>query len=212
MVKVPVRRRQKWRDLNNRVSLFSGLYNNNWNNRGSGQSELDVMNLTHEQYRAAKKNKAFTHQNVWDTVKGHPRWAPIPLAELIETPTSGPAPKRTKTSESNTYTTTSSDANFKPSEGIQEPARPQRKGKKPVSFSKDDPFWDEFKSFQQKTTIDVEDKIRHRAAVEEIKKEKLRVLQESEQKKLRILEERERERERENKRRMKNSSCDRTTT
>ena len=26
----------KWRDLNNRVSLFSGLYNNNWNNRGSG--------------------------------------------------------------------------------------------------------------------------------------------------------------------------------
>ena len=58
--------------------------------------------------------------------------------------------------------------------------------------------------------MDVEDKIRHRAAVEDIKKEKLRVLQESEQKRLRILEERERERE--NKRRMKNSSCDRTNT
>ena len=42
----------------------------------------------------------------------------------------------------------------------------------------------------------MEDKIRHRAAVEEIKKEKLCVLQESEQKKLRILEERERERAR----------------
>jgi hypothetical protein len=181
----------KWRDLNNRVSLFYGLYNNNCNNRGSGQSEVDVMNVTHEQYRAVKK-KAFTSLLVWDAVKEHPRWAPIPLAELIQSPTSGPAPKRTKTSESITYTTTSSDANFTPSEGIQEPARPQRKGKKPVSFSKDDPFWDEFKSFQQKTTIDVEDKIRHRAAVEEIKKEKLRVLQLNEEFFLRILEERER--------------------
>ena len=56
----------------------------------------------------------------------------------------------------------------------------------------------------------MEDKIRHRAAVEEIKKEKLRILQQNEEKKLRILEERERERE--NKRRMKNSFCDRTTT
>ena len=42
----------------------------------------------------------------------------------------------------------------------------------------------------------MEDIIRHRPAVEDIKKEKLRVLQESEQKRLRILEERERERER----------------
>ena len=150
------------------------------------------MNLTHEQYKVAKKNKAFTSLLVWDTIKGHPRWAP--LAELIETPTLGPTPKRTKTSESNTYTTTSSDANFTPSEGIQEPARPQRKGKKLVSFSKDDPFWDEFKSLQQKTTIDVEDKIRHRAAVEEIKKEKLRVLQESEQKGY-VFQKRERESE-----------------
>ena len=168
------------------------------------------MKLTHEQYKAAKKNKAFTSLLVWDAVKGHPRWALIPLAKLIETPTSGPALKRTKTSESNTYTTMSSDANFTPSEEMHEPERPQRKGKKPVSVSKDDPFWDEFKSFQQKTTIDVEDKIRHRAAVEKIKKERLRLLQESEKERLRILHEREREREK--KRRIYNSSCDRTTS
>ena len=37
----------------------------------------------------------------------------------------------------------------------------------------------------------MEDKIRHRATVEEIKKEKLRVLQQNEEKKLRILEEKE---------------------
>ena len=43
----------------------------------------------------------------------------------------------------------------------------------------------------------MEDKIRHRAVVEEIKKGNLRVLQLSEEKRLRILEERERERERE---------------
>ena len=56
----------------------------------------------------------------------------------------------------------------------------------------------------------MEDKIRHRVAVEEIKKEKLCLLQECEEKMLRILEEREREKE--NKRRMKNYSYDRTNT
>ena len=47
------------------------------------------MNLTHEQFKAAKKNKAFTPLNVWDTVKGHPWWAPTLLAQLVEPPTSG---------------------------------------------------------------------------------------------------------------------------
>ena len=43
----------------------------------------------------------------------------------------------------------------------------------------------------------MEDKIRHRAAVEEIKKERLRLLQESEKEKLRIMHERERARKEE---------------
>ena len=140
----------KWRDLNARVYLFSGLYSNNWNNRGSGQSEVNVMNLTHEQYKAAKKNKAFTSLLVWDTVKGHPRWAPIPLAELIEPPTSGPALKRTKTSESNTYTTTSSDANFTPNEEVQEPERPQRKGKNRLRLKRWPIFGTNLKHFNKK--------------------------------------------------------------
>ena len=67
----------KWRDLYAKVSLFYGLYNTNWNNRGSAQSELGVMNVTHEQFKAANFDKPFTHQNVWDTIKGHPRWATI---------------------------------------------------------------------------------------------------------------------------------------
>ena len=96
------------------------------------------MNLTHEQYRAAKKNKTFTHQNVWDIVKGAPTMGSNTIGGTYQN------------SESNAYTTTSSDTNFTSGEGIQEPKRPQRKGKKPVSVSKDDPFWDEFKAFQQK--------------------------------------------------------------
>ena len=67
----------KWRDLYANVSLFYGLYITNWNNRGSGQSELDVMKVTNEQFKAANFDKPFTHQNVWDTIKGHPRWATI---------------------------------------------------------------------------------------------------------------------------------------
>ena len=67
----------KCRDLNTKVCLFYGLYNTNWNNIGSGQSELDVMNVTHAQFKATNFDKQFTHQNIWDNIKGHPRWATI---------------------------------------------------------------------------------------------------------------------------------------
>ena len=39
---------------------------------GEAANELDVLKVTHEQFKAANFDKSFTHQNVWDTIKGHP--------------------------------------------------------------------------------------------------------------------------------------------
>lgn len=191
----------KWKDLTRKVTAFSGILNNLTAQRKSDQSNADIMKLAHQQYRATNKGSAFVHEHVLEMVEKSPKWVLVPpmVPSMVIT-------KKSKTSESNTYTTSSDtqgpfhlddDDDF-----FEEPQRPSgsRKSKRSSSssslFVPDDStatvedffgrLMDSLKEFKD-INIDKNErkqrKEQQRQELIEIKKEKNRLLQEQQRKK-----------------------------
>ncbi|XP_035840415.1 glutathione S-transferase T2-like [Helianthus annuus] len=83
----------KWRKMNKCVNDFIGIYNPLYINRPSGSSDEDVLNLAMARWET--KNPSFPHLRAWKVLKKEPKWAPIPNEVTTA--------KRTKTSESGSY-------------------------------------------------------------------------------------------------------------
>ncbi|KAJ0611804.1 putative glutathione transferase [Helianthus annuus] len=91
----------KWRKMNKAVNDFCGYYNPLYINRPSGSSDEDVLNLAMAKWEA--KNPApFPHLRAWNILKKEPKWAPVPNEVATA--------KRTKTSESGSYSAGGSTA------------------------------------------------------------------------------------------------------
>ncbi|XP_022008319.1 uncharacterized protein LOC110907680 [Helianthus annuus] len=90
----------KWRKMNKCVNDFIGIYNPLYINRPSGSSDEDVLNLAMVKWEA--KNPPFLHLRAWNILKKEPKWAPVPNEVA--------AAKRTKTSESGSYSAGGSTA------------------------------------------------------------------------------------------------------
>ncbi|KAL4565928.1 hypothetical protein LXL04_030034 [Taraxacum kok-saghyz] len=178
----------KWKNMNISISKFNAIYNNKITQRQTAQSDSDIMKLTQIEYQNLYKNKSFPHEAAWEIVKNHPEWTPssnVPLMDDDDNMINIQPLKRTKTSESNTFTT-SLNAEF-PDDFYEEGERkPQENLKKPMpSFcgqqEKEDQLRkiiSEFTEFSNVNKEDVEDKKRHRAKLEEIKAQKLRIIEE----------------------------------
>ncbi|KAJ0429098.1 putative glutathione transferase [Helianthus annuus] len=90
----------KWRKMNKCVNDFIGIYNPLYINRPSGSSDEDVLNLAMARWET--KNPPFLHLRAWNVLKKEPKWAPIPNEVATA--------KRTKTSESGSYSAGGSTA------------------------------------------------------------------------------------------------------
>ncbi|XP_022040688.1 glutathione S-transferase T3-like [Helianthus annuus] len=90
----------KWRKMNKCVNDFIGIYNPLYIHRPSGTSDEDVLNLAISKWET--KNPPFPHLRAWNVLKKDPKWAPIP--DEVATA------KRTKTSESGSYSAGGSTA------------------------------------------------------------------------------------------------------
>ncbi|KAL7608714.1 hypothetical protein Lser_V15G10950 [Lactuca serriola] len=172
----------KWKNMHEKMKKFNDIYNNKLTQRRSGQSEADILLLAQTEYRNLFKNKAFSHEAAWGIIKDNP-------------------PKKTKTSESNTNTTSVDDKFPEEDEGfnVEQPQKPQRKGNKPASSSSEQQqqqrdeqlvrIVSEFTEFSNVNKQDVEDKKRHRAKLEEFKAEKLRIMEEEKEERVRMMRE-----------------------
>ncbi|XP_057791198.1 glutathione S-transferase T3-like [Salvia miltiorrhiza] len=80
------------------VNIFSGWYNNFYENRASGQSDEDVLDATLEKWRSVNPKKEFKYQHVWKIMRDLEKWAPQQMARH--------ASKKAKTSESESHTST----------------------------------------------------------------------------------------------------------
>ncbi|CAH1429961.1 unnamed protein product [Lactuca virosa] len=169
----------KWKNMHEKIKKFNDIYNNKLTQRRSGQSEADILLLAQTEYRNLFKNKAFSHEAAWGIIKDNP-------------------PKKTKTSESNTYTTSVDDKFPEEDEGFNV-EQLQRKGNKPASLSSEQQqqqrdeqllrIVSEFTEFSNVNKQDVEDKKRHRAKLEEFKAEKLRIMEEEKEERVRMMRE-----------------------
>ncbi|XP_021995098.1 glutathione S-transferase T3-like [Helianthus annuus] len=90
----------KWWKMNKCVNDFIGIYNPLYINRPSGSSDEDVLNLAMAKWET--KNPPFPHLRAWNVLKKEPKWAPIPNEVATA--------KRTKTSESGSYSAGGSTA------------------------------------------------------------------------------------------------------
>ncbi|CAI9275358.1 unnamed protein product [Lactuca saligna] len=170
----------KWKNMHEKMKKFNDIYNNKLTQRRSGQSEADILLLAQTEYRNLFKNKAFSHEAAWGIIKENP-------------------PKKTKTSESNTYTTSVDDKFPEEDEGfnVEQPQKPQRKGNKAASSSsseqqqqqRDEQLLRIVSEFSNVNKQDVEDKKRHRAKLEEFKAEKLRIMEEEKEERVRMMRE-----------------------
>ncbi|XP_021991371.1 uncharacterized protein LOC110888139 [Helianthus annuus] len=118
----------KWRKMNKCVNDFIGIYNPLYINCPSGSSDEDVLNLAMARWET--KNPPFPHLRAWNILRKEPKWAPIPNEVTTA--------KRTKTSESGSYSAGGStarcqiDINDEPKyeeEPVHEIERPGRRDK-----------------------------------------------------------------------------------
>ncbi|KAM0005611.1 hypothetical protein Hdeb2414_s0015g00447861 [Helianthus debilis subsp. tardiflorus] len=119
-----------------KINHFNGLWHQADRIRGSGCSDLDVMNRALSDFKP-KYPSGFQHIEAWEVVRKHDKWAPVPL--LGED--SGSSGQKRKSSDSDNYNTgtpgTESpidipDINVDPS-----PTRQKRKEKRPATSSND---------------------------------------------------------------------------
>ncbi|XP_022024749.1 uncharacterized protein LOC110925089 [Helianthus annuus] len=92
-----------WNEIRRKVGLFGNLYNKNWPNRKSGQSDFDVYNYTMDEY-FQEMNVMFSQRPVWEILKKSTKWHLVPLV------VDGQLSKRTKTSSSQDVSQGSSNA------------------------------------------------------------------------------------------------------
>ncbi|XP_042409976.1 glutathione S-transferase T2-like [Zingiber officinale] len=81
------------------VSEFSGIYNKWHSNRASGWSDDDILTKAHEEWMSNKKNKSFKYEHVWRILRECEKYAPQSSDNRYG--------KKTRTSESGAYTSSS---------------------------------------------------------------------------------------------------------
>jgi len=174
----------KWKEMNKKITKFNDIYKNKLAaQRQSGQSEADILKLALTEYRNLNKNKGFSHEAAWGILKDNRNWNLLPLKDANNVQLQ--PQKKTKTSESNTYTAFS-DAQF-PSDlteeeddelNIEEPQIPQQSDEQLIRVIS------KLTEFTSVSKQDFEDKKRHRAKMEELKEEKLRIMKEEKDERL----------------------------
>jgi hypothetical protein len=87
----------RWHRINGFVQKFVGCYKLAVRGKKSGTSEKDIMAEAHAFY-CQEGNGAFNHEFAWQLLKDEPKWMGA---------STGCSSKRTKTSESGAYTTSS---------------------------------------------------------------------------------------------------------
>ncbi|XP_022032362.1 glutathione S-transferase T3-like [Helianthus annuus] len=93
----------KWRKMHSVVNRFSGIYNNLYVNRRSEQSDEDVFKEAMSRY-TDEHWVVFSHVRAWEVMRTNKKWAPVPNEVA--------AAKRTKTSETGSYSAGGSDARY----------------------------------------------------------------------------------------------------
>ncbi|CAH1423520.1 unnamed protein product [Lactuca virosa] len=94
----------KWKDLQKKYNAFNGIYNRKMSSVASGRSEADVLQSSLSEYRRTINQKGFPHQQAWEWLKDNAKWAFVAKVGEDSPP---PSSKRTKTSSSNAYTSSS---------------------------------------------------------------------------------------------------------
>lgn len=122
----------KYKDMLNKVNKFNCIYNNKMNMRASGRGDADVLQATHSEYRKLYRS-SFSHTGAWEILKEHAKWETVKEMGMHSPHHSA---KRSKTSGSNQFTNSPSDAHFSPQPIDLDEASPQpsshsrqRKGK-----------------------------------------------------------------------------------
>ncbi|XP_021995776.1 uncharacterized protein LOC110892954 [Helianthus annuus] len=67
----------KHREMNRKISVFCGHYNNAYSNRLSGASDESVSATAMAKYQT-KEGSAFTYEGAWEIFKICAKWAPVP--------------------------------------------------------------------------------------------------------------------------------------
>ncbi|KAJ0490986.1 putative glutathione transferase [Helianthus annuus] len=94
----------KWTDINNKCHAFQEVYQRNYDNRPSGESDVGVLTKTLEEFDRTKS--PFTYYKCWELLRKSPKWALVnPM-----TTSSRRRAKRSKTSSSADPSTPTSDA------------------------------------------------------------------------------------------------------
>ncbi|MFS8025694.1 putative No apical meristem-associated domain-containing protein [Helianthus anomalus] len=94
----------KWTDINNKCHAFQEVYQRNYDNRPSGESDVGVLTKTLEEFDRTKS--PFTYYKCWELLRKSPKWALVnPM-----TSSSRRRAKRSKTSSSADPSTPTSDA------------------------------------------------------------------------------------------------------
>ena len=63
--------------IKTKVSRFAAIYNNEFNKRGSGMSDGDILLKAHIRY-SQEVGAAFNHEHCWQLVKDSPQWTTVP--------------------------------------------------------------------------------------------------------------------------------------
>ncbi|KAL8223843.1 hypothetical protein R6Q57_019318 [Mikania cordata] len=70
----------KWRDMNQKVRRFNGIYSQKWQTRRSGQSDAMIEIESEEQYRE-EFNAPFMLKQSWEIMRKCPNWVRIPIVQ-----------------------------------------------------------------------------------------------------------------------------------
>ncbi|KAL8231286.1 hypothetical protein R6Q57_001064 [Mikania cordata] len=89
----------KWKDMNTKLTKFSGIYSNCANNRKSGMSDENVLKRAEKEYQLKSNGQTFNHYHVWVAIKDSTKFRVL-CQEGNEVQGFS---KRTKNSETNEY-------------------------------------------------------------------------------------------------------------
>ncbi|KAL9995869.1 putative glutathione transferase [Helianthus debilis subsp. tardiflorus] len=65
----------KWTDINNKCHAFQEVYQRNYDNRPSGESDVGVLTRTLEEFERTKC--PFTYYKCWELLRKSPKWAVV---------------------------------------------------------------------------------------------------------------------------------------
>ncbi|KAD5507490.1 hypothetical protein E3N88_15193 [Mikania micrantha] len=70
----------KWRDMNQKVKRFNGIYSQKWQTRRSGQNDAMIERESEDQY-LEEFNAPFTLKRSWEILRKSPNWVRIPTVQ-----------------------------------------------------------------------------------------------------------------------------------